>query len=237
MAESQDEKRAIEVEGASIDEAIQSGLAVLGVARERVHVEIVRDARRAILGFGGQRAKVRLAIREPAETTPAPARAAPAGSGRSVGPEDAERIVREVLSLMGFDAVVSGASGEEAGELVVRVSSPSGGLLIGKHGQTLDAFEYLVNRMVGEPDPHGRRVVVDVEGYRERRRKELRDMALRLAARAKERGRPESTAPLSPRDRRVVHRALAEDSAVSTRSIGEGQLRRVVITPSAASRG
>lgn len=227
---------AVESEGATIDEAIERALAEIGAAREDVRVEILRDARRGLFGFGGQRARVRVSRREEirgveVDRAVEPAAreiAAPAveGSPRSV------EIVRELLRLMSVPAAISTTS-EEDGSVLVRIESDTGGLLIGKHGQTLDALEYLVNRMSGRREDGEAAIVLDAERYRERRRESLEQMARALAAKVKERGRAETLAPMSARDRRIVHVALRSEPAVTTRSLGGGHLRRIVIAPAA----
>jgi spoIIIJ-associated protein len=162
-------KTATEAEGATIDEAIERGLAELGADRDAVRVEIVRDARRGLLGFGSQKALVRLTRRAQVqgieETLPSvreiePAAqafegadavaAAPPSRATSDGedaeaPSDAAAVVGELLDKMGFPAAISLGRTAEGGVLV-RIDSESSGLLIGKHGQTLDALEYVVNR-------------------------------------------------------------------------------------------
>jgi spoIIIJ-associated protein len=111
------------------------------------------------------------------------------------------------------------------------VSGEDSGLLIGRRGQTLDAIEYLLNRIVGREEKRGGRVTVDVERYRERRREYLDALAHRLASKVKETGRVITLNPLSPADRRVVHLALQGDSGVTTRSQGEGHYRKMLILP------
>ncbi len=128
-------------------------------------------------------------------------------------------------------------STDEAGQIVLRIVSEVGGLLIGRRGQTLDALEHLINRIVTRQDEQSGHILVDAEGYRERRSRELREMAVRLAARVRQTARAQSLDPLSARERRIVHLALADDTTVTTRSVGEGQLRRVVIHPARDSRG
>jgi spoIIIJ-associated protein len=217
--------KSIEVEGETIDEAIANAVAALGIPRERVQVEILNDARRGLLGFGGQRARVRASPRAgtPASEPPTGVHAAPG--------EDAARVLRELLGLMDLPGKVEDASVDEAGQIVLRITSEAGGLLIGRRGQTLDALEHLVNRIAARQDEQGGRILVDAEGYRERRSRELREMAVRLAARVRQTARAQSLNPLSARERRIVHLALAGDTTVTTRSVGEGQLRRVVIYP------
>jgi spoIIIJ-associated protein len=225
--------KSVEAEGETIDEAIANALATLGVPRERVQVEIVNDARRGLLGFGGQKARVRVSPREGA-----PAASDDLTRGVAVtAAEEAERVLRELLALMDIPGHVEAAPVEEAGYVMLRITSEVGGLLIGRHGQTLDALEYLINRTVGRQDEQAGRILLDAEGYRERRSRELREMASRLAARVHQTARAQSMNPLSPRERRIVHLALSGDSTVITRSVGEGQLRRVVIYPAREPRG
>jgi spoIIIJ-associated protein len=223
--------KSLEVEGETIDEAIANAVAMLGIPRERVQVEILNDARRGLLGFGGQKARVRVSSRAGSPASE-PATGVHAASG-----EDAARVLRELLALMDVPSQVEAPSADEAGQVVLRITSEAGGLLIGRRGQTLDALEYLVNRIVARQEEQGGRILVDAEGYRERRSRELREMAVRLAARARQTARPQSLNPLSARERRIVHLALTGDTTVTTRSVGEGPLRRVVIYPAHDARG
>jgi spoIIIJ-associated protein len=220
-----------EAEGATIDEAIANALAALGIGREAAEVEIVQDAKRSVLGFGGQPARVRVSVRSVLGES------APVATGDSSATEDAAEVLRKVLSFMDIPAQVDAAAGEEPGEIRLAISSEAGGLLIGRHGQTLDALEYIVNRIAGRNDEHARRVIVDAEGYRERRRHELAEMATRIAARVRQTSRAHTMNPLSPRERRIVHLTLADDPSVSTGSVGEGELRRVVVSPAHDARG
>jgi spoIIIJ-associated protein len=221
------------MEGETVDEAIARALAELGVPRDQVRVEILRDARRALLGFGGQKARVRIVPREDPgeERTSAPA------AGEAPPRWDGAEALRRLLALMEIPAEVDAAASDEPGQTWLKISSQAGGLLIGRRGQTLDALEYLVNRLADRHAPQAHRYLVDVEGYRERRGRELREAALRLAARARQTARPQTMEPLSPRERRVVHLALGAEAAVTTRSVGEGPLRRVVIYPTEPSGG
>ncbi len=219
----------IESEGETIDEAIANAVAALGVPRERVQVEILTDARRGLLGFGGQRARVRVSPRAETPATEAP------GVVDVVPGEDAVRVLRELLALMDVPGKVE-RSTDESEQIVLRIASEASGLLIGRRGQTLDALEHLVNRIVARQDAQSGRILVDAEGYRERRSRELRELAVRLAARVRQTARAQSLDPLSARERRIVHLALAGDTTVTTRSVGEGQLRRVVIHPAHDAR-
>jgi len=103
--------------------------------------------------------------------------------------------------------------------------------LIGEKGATLDAFEYLLGRALSHKHEQRLFFSVDCDGYRERRRDALVDMAKRLSEKAKEEGKAVSLNPMSPRDRRIVHMALREEDGVFTRSEGEGGDRRLLIVP------
>jgi spoIIIJ-associated protein len=230
--------KSLEAEGETIDEAIANALAALAISRDQAEVQIVQDARRGVFGFGAQRARVRVSVR----ATVAPVEQAAPPSVRAStpadppAPDDAVSALRRLLALMGFKARIDSVVGDRPEEICLRISSDARGLLIGRHGQTLDALEYLVNRIVGHKDEGAARIVLDAEGYRDRRRRELVDVARRLAARVRETGQAEAMDPLNARERRFVHLALAGDSTVSTRSAGEGAARYVVILPERAVR-
>jgi spoIIIJ-associated protein len=133
---------------------------------------------------------------------------------------------------MGVQCEVEPAGTSESGAVVV-VHGLETGLVIGRQGQTLDAIEYLLNRIVSRDRDQGipPRVVLDVEGYRERRQESLEQLALRTAAKVRQTGRVEALNPMSPRDRRIVHLALESDPSVATRSEGDGHYRRVLVVP------
>jgi spoIIIJ-associated protein len=251
--------RSIESEGETIDEAIEKALQTLRVGREQVEVEILAGATRGVFGFGGKKARVRATVRAPLVTRleegdrrPAPSdpretplipspsssapsimAAVPAGSPPSDAVlERCRDLVVSLISHLGVSCTVRARPGEEAGVVVLEISGDSGGLLIGRRGATLDAIEYVVNRIIGrEEETAAGRVIVDVEGYRERRREYLTALAHRLAEKVKQSGHVVTLNPMSPRDRRVVHIALQGDTVVATRSQGEGHFRKILIVP------
>jgi spoIIIJ-associated protein len=153
-------------------------------------------------------------------------------------PEDgkAERaleFLRELVSKMGVDAEVR-LIGNDARQVELDVAGPEASILISKRGSTLFALQFLVNRVVNR-GPQGRRyVVLDVEGYRQRREQGLAAVAVKLGEQAVREGKVITFDPMSPRERRVVHLALAKFPGVRTESAGEGDARRVQIIPSRA---
>ncbi len=114
---------------------------------------------------------------------------------------------------------------------ITDTSEEDSGLLIGRDGQTINAVQYLVNRVVSKQWPEPVRVQIDTGNYRERQDDKLRKMAYFLAGKAKSSGRAQSTKPLTSYHRRVIHLALQSDPSVQTRSKGEGPLKRVLILP------
>ncbi|MEA2700046.1 MAG: spoIIIJ-associated protein [Myxococcales bacterium] len=147
--------------------------------------------------------------------------------------ENAARILREILERMGIDAEVSAFDDGE--RVILDAHGQESGLVIGKKGATLDALQYLINRIVSKKPGDGPGIVVDAEGYRGRREDSLMDLARRLAEKAVKSGRPVPVEPMSPHDRRIIHVALKEHPEVTTESEGEGLFRRVVIFPKSRS--
>ena len=234
----------VETEGDTIDQAIENALISLGVERERASIEILAEGKRGILGFGTQKARVRASLRRPAVDTnhlqpPADPevvasilpRALTEAEAAAVG-EKAKVVLSEILKRMEIEASVQAKSGDKADEIVLEVISDDSGLLIGRKGQTLEALQYLVTRIAGERQgTEGPHILVDIENYRQRRKKSLEDMALRLGEKAKRQRKTVTVDALSAADRRIVHAALQDDPWITTKSLGQGSYRRLLIIP------
>jgi spoIIIJ-associated protein len=148
--------------------------------------------------------------------------------------ESAREFVEAMLTKMGMDVVVDLVEpepGDPAGEIRIEIEGRDSGRIIGKKGQVLSAIQHIVNRVVNRPGLERRHVVVDAEGYRQRREDTLATMAQRLGKKALEEGKIITFEPMNPRDRRIVHLALAKFPGVVTKSDGEGEGRRVQIIP------
>ncbi len=149
--------------------------------------------------------------------------------------ELALEMVSEIVGRMGLILAVK--IREDADEVVLDIGGEDAGRVIGKKGQTLDALQFIINKIVNR-FPEGRRhVLLDSGDYRQRREDGLASMARREAKRAVAQSRIVTLEPMSPRDRRVVHLSLAKFPGVSTRSDGEGNERRVRIIPARAHGG
>ena len=152
-----------------------------------------------------------------------------------VGPDDeiglalAKETLENILALIPVETSVN--ADQVDGNIALTIEGDKSGLLIGRKGKTLDALQFIVNRIVNKTLDKRIRVVVDSENYRQRRRDSLTQMALRMGDKAKKIGKPVTTNPLNPRERRIIHLALQEDGRLNTKSKGEGLLKKVVIFP------
>ena len=204
--------RAAEAEGRTVEEAVAKALQELGLRREQVKVEVLLERRSGLFGLlGGRQVKVRVI----------PLEEEALGKARAV--------LEAILERMRVQGRIA-ASWKDR-RILLEVWSHDGGLLIGRGGRTLEALQYLVNRILDSGQGRIEKVVVDVEGYRRRREEELRALSLRLAAKAKATREPVAMTPLSPHDRRIVHLTLQGDRQVKTASEGTGFYRRVIISP------
>ncbi|HKM99085.1 MAG TPA: RNA-binding cell elongation regulator Jag/EloR [Candidatus Binataceae bacterium] len=163
-------------------------------------------------------------------------RAEPQGPAREavdLGQEaqEATGVLTQILELMGEKAEVVTAESDDAESVELEIKGDGSGILIGRHGQTLDALEYIVNRIVARRIREAVPVVLETESYRARRRQQLHRMALSMGERAKRDHDPVMLDPMPPRDRRVVHLALKDDPMLTTRSSGDGFLRSIEIVP------
>jgi len=247
--------RSVESEAGSIDEAIEKALEALRVERDQVEVEILENSARVLLGLGARRARIRATVRsslasklesvvdatqtsDVSRETPQVPGAANGAAARDGAVRRARVVIEEILSyLVESPQVLDTGSSTDGGPIQLSLSGSDSGMIIGRRGQTLDALEHLVNRVVFRDDTgHGVRVSLDVEGYRQRRQESLEQLALRLAAKARATGRLVTLNPMSPRDRRIVHLTLQSDPSVNTRSEGEGHYRKLVIVPAAGRR-
>jgi spoIIIJ-associated protein len=190
------------------------------------------------LGFGSQKARIRAALRKSAIHLPEAAPVSTMGSPFLLAAEavaigqKAKEVLAEILNLMGVEAEVELKVGEKTDETILEIRAESSGLLIGRKGQTLEALQYLVSRIAGERGAtEGPHVVVDIENYRQRRRKSLEDMALRLGEKAKRQRKTVTVDALSAADRRIIHAALQDDPWLTTKSLGQGSYRRLLIIP------
>ena len=144
---------------------------------------------------------------------------------------EAIKIATEILEMMGEKATIETVRDEGLLTVELNIRGDGSGILIGRHGQTLDALEYIVNRILGRRIKDALAISIDTESYRARRRGQLHRMALSKGEQAKREHVTVRLDPMPPRDRRIVHLALKDDPLIATRSFGEGFLRSIEIVP------
>ena len=215
----------LEMSGKTVEETIQRALEKLGVSREEVKVTVLKEGRHGVLGVGAEEARIRV---EPLVPIP---------ENESAIVDAAKDILEALLSLMGVAvSVVPGAKpfvegeGEATAPITFDIKGDDLGILIGRRGQTLDSLQYLARIMVAYQTKAWAPIVIDVEGYKQRRSEALQALAWRMAEQVKTKGVPFALEPMSASERRIVHLALADHSEVTTQSTGIGEARRVVIS-------
>jgi len=214
--------KSAEGRGRTLDEAVDAALIELGESRRNVDVKVVSES--------SDETVVEVSLLEPAAAG-ARTTAATAGAGaKDEAAEAARSSVEQLLGHMGIRATVTVRSADED-SIVVDISGRDLGMLIGWRGETLRALQTITNLVVSRKIGPDRRVVVDVERYRQRREHTVREIAFRAARQVKATGDPITLDAMQAFERRAIHLALEDDPDVSTSSIGEEPDRRVVVGP------
>ena len=233
---SEPQEVSVEATGETVGEAKWAAVRELqrlvpGLDRDAIRFQVVTEGERGLLGVGTTPARV-VASAVAAAPEPGPAGRAlePVPTGE---PAIAEGLLDRACAALGIDARVSLV--EREGELVATAEGDDAGVLIGRHGQMLDALQLLANAIahvqVGE---ERRRIVIDAAGYRGRRAETLETLARRTAERVSATGQPVMLEPMSAVERRLVHEALKDDPEIETASDGVEPYRAVVVLPRGA---
>jgi spoIIIJ-associated protein len=221
----------VEATGETVGEAKWSALRELerrqpGLDKSAVRFQVVSEGERGLLGVGFTPAKVIATV--PADAAP-PVERAPVADESELAAE-ARELVERIVDGIGVDAQLELEEDDET--ITVSFVGPDLGMLIGRHGQTIDAIQYLVNAAMYRAHAEERKeVVVDAAGYRARRRTTLEALAVRSAERAVADGEPVELEPMTAVERKVVHICLKEVDGVETTSEGTEPNRFVVIRP------
>jgi spoIIIJ-associated protein len=205
----------IEIEAKTMEEALTKASEQLGRSRDELEVEVISENSNKLFGIiGGSKVKIKASIREPQ-------------------PEGCAQLAKEVLEniLYRFGVSTAVEVTEDSECINLEIKSDGSGILIGRKGQTLDALQYLVNKIARRSPDATKQIIIDTEGYRRRRKETLVELAQSLGERAKAKDIPVSTSPLNPFERRIIHLALQDDAELTTHSKGEGIYRSVVISP------
>lgn len=282
--------KVLEIEGKTIDEAIEKACREFNVPREKLNIEILSEGSSGFLGLvGSKKARIKASLlsldmsfetpREKAEKeaeVPAPKppevpeqrEARPpreirpprehreqreprpprehreAQPPREPRPEPvpsspetlaaAKETLLEILARMGIQAEVAVEDTPDAISLTLKGADE--GLLIGKRGQTLDALQYVVNKILSKQGREKKQVVVDTEDYRKKREEALVALAEKVSQKVRKTRKPVTLGNMTARERRIIHLTLQNDDSVVTKSRGEGPNRKIIVRPGRSSR-
>lgn len=216
--------KGFEFEGKTTEEAIENACQELNCSRDEMEIEIIEPGSAGIFGLvGGRKAKIRVTVTKEEPTI------AEEENDLALAKETLEKI----LALMLLEGTSVNAD-QADGVILLNIEGDKTGLLIGRRGRTLDALQFIVNRIVNKTLEKKAQVVVDSENYRQRRQDFLIQMALNMGDKVKRTRKPVTTNLLNPHDRRILHLALREDQELDTKSRGEGLLKKVIIIPKRA---
>ncbi len=220
---------AIEVRGKSVAEALKTALERLGLAKaEEVEIEVLQEARRSILGLGGEDAIIKVT---PLASLEAPDKEVSPPVEMDLAASTAREVLENLLSLMEVEGSVEMTPSEdEKTPINFSINTSNPGVLIGRRGQALSALQYMVNFLASRRLKSGVKVLVDVADYRKRRREELQNMAMKVADLVKTKQQSITMEPMGAWERRIVHLTLREEEGVITGSVGYGERRKVVVS-------
>ena len=250
----------LEIEGKNVDQAVQKACQQLNLSRKELKYDVLSYGSTGIFGLGRTR-NARIRVRTAGESSATEKASVNAlrdqtmapttdvvnrqksteteifgESTKPVEPGNSAGLGRDVLQRI-VDSITDDARitvEEQAERVLFRVQGGNSAILIGKHGQTLEAIQSLVDKVVNKHNSHRIRVQVDVGGYLQNRKKRLIRNAERLAQKCKKTRKPVSAGLLNAYDRRIVHIALQDNRSVRTRSTGDGLLRNLMILPNKA---
>ena len=242
------EKATVEVQAPSVEEAIEQGLDQLGLPRDAVEVEVLEEGHQGFLGLGNQDARVRLIVKEkepslhklveqrPAHKVTPSIKEEPAEEMDQIeiNKNTAVEIVQNLISDMKIEARVSGRVVEPEDErdhpmVQIEISGNDLSILIGRRSETLNSLQYIASLILCEKAKTWIPLTIDVQGYRSRRERQLRQLARRLADQVVQTGRKQVLEAMPANERRIIHLELRYHPFVTTASIGEEPNRRTTI--------
>ena len=240
----------IEKSAKTVEEALKAAVEELGVSENDVTYEVVEEASRGFLGLIGTKlAKIRVTVKEidniPLKSE-VPKKIEPVVEKKEVITEQteniaeksdipnkieiAEKFLKDIFEKMKLDVKIE--INEKDDRYIFNLFGENLGILIGKHGQTLDALQYLLN-LAANRNENDQRIhfIVDVENYRGRREETLKNLAMNLAERAIRMNQDVRLEPMNRHERKVIHTSLQDNDKVITHSVGEEPYRHIIISP------
>jgi spoIIIJ-associated protein len=240
-----------EFQGKNVDQALSKASDELNLPAEKIKHEVLAYGSSGIFGLVGvKKAKIKVFVDDEKaknrrikpvlkkQDKPQEQKEPPIESRDSTDlpAQDDEALISSGTQALQkiVDGITSGATvdlSRQRGKLLFTISGGDSGVLIGKRGQTLEAIQFLLEKMINKKSTNRVRVVVDVEGYLEKRKTNLEEMASRMAEKARRTKKPVTIGQMNAHDRRIVHIHLKDVNGVRTQSIGDGYFRKLMIFP------
>ena len=212
-------KKDIIVTAKTVEDAALEGAKALGVNRDDVTLDVIEEPKKGFLGIGATPAKVKITyILKPLEA--------------------AKSFIETLLRDLGITGEIL-IHDDGNGESLITIEGEGVSALIGHHGDTLEAFQYLVNLAANKKDDEDRqytRITINIENYREKREETLRKLASKMAAKVKKTGKNIALEPMNAYERRIIHAEIQKIEGVSTNSVGTEGNRRVIIFPEGSAK-
>jgi len=239
-----EQKTSLEIIAPSVEEAVEKGLDQLGLPRDAVSVEVIDEGKGGFLGIGNRRVRVRLSIVDESQKKDKKEKKEsliPVHIENEVFDDPleeakvkAERIVKNLLQNMKVTANVSSRILEPEDEndremVLIEITGKDLSILIGRRAETLNSLQYITSLMLNQEMGNWMPLMIDVQGYRFRRERQLRQLARRLADQVVQTGRRQMLEPMPANERRLVHLELRYHPFVTTESVGEGSNRKATI--------
>lgn len=205
----------VEVEGKTYEEAVKKACIELNAKEEDLDIEVKEIDTKGILGIiGSKRVRIIARLKQKSEDE------TPEEYGKTF-----------LMTLAQMIGIPSEVKVKKVGERVVfSLSSKEAGIFIGKNGEVMEAIQFILRLAIAKRFKRGLKLLFDINGYREKRRKNLIDLAKKLAQKVKKTGKPMRTQPLNAYERRTIHTFFKNDKGIETKSEGEGPQKRVVIS-------
>ena len=199
----------VEKTGKTVQEAVDMALEELQCDRDNVDIEVLEEGTKGIFGFGSKVAKVRVTVKES-------------------NSEKAREFLLSVFEKMNVEAEIIAEEDEDS--ILLKIKGDDIGIIIGRRGETLDSLQYLTSLVVNKSKEGYKRVVIDIENYRQKREETLVKLAYRLADRVVKYKKNITLEPMNPYERRVIHSSRQNHKYVETYSVGEEPNRKIIIT-------
>lgn len=203
-------RKSVITKGKTVEEAVNEALSILGVTLDEVETKVIDIPSAGFLGIGGNKAKVEVSVMENSN-------------------DAAQDFLCDILNIMEIPYTIDTKFDEENNCLYITLDVERVGMLVGKHGQTLDALQYITSLVANKNSDEYIRIILDINGYRKKRQETLETLAGRLAKKVLQTGESVSLEPMNPYERRIIHSYLQGFDNVSTHSEGEGERRHLII--------